>query len=748
MLKNIFKDSAIYGIGTFITSFINLLFLPLLTRLLTVNEFGVISLVASLTSIVNYLVTLNITQSTSRFVVRAETIEEKRLYASSGFWFICLAYLLCLLILSGGFRFLSIPLVGVDDFILYLTALLCIIFSGIFTYMNSQLRWLLKPHAFVKASILMVVSSVVFTYVSIRFLQMGAMGYFLGLCLGYALGGLYAYTHVYTLFSFQFSREKLKQMLVFSTPLALSSVMSYFYLAIDKWAIRILLNFHDLGIYGVASRLASIGPAAIGVLSLGLLPYIYSSYQKPEFPKTISFLFRLTLWAAFSGALFFLVFQHGLMSLIAGKNFLEAGAYVPLLFMGVVLTSFYDFTPGAWIYGKTIRIAVVNVVTGVVNTALNFLLIPHFGLWGSVIAMLISGGIVFGGNVLMSQSLYKVPYSWIRVFFASLVFCGCYTVLNQVKLSCLSKLFISLCAIGFMGMILLFSKDLLMRLLEYAKRTEQRKVAKESLGWLQKGAVLGLRLARSVAHPFKMRAPFHQVAAYYLCESLVVKLNPCASDHALPLPDDLIIAPGYYVYEGATYDIRWSGVYRFMQYDQKNEQRVVYQLEADILTLLASLAALHNHGNEDDGKTNLRCYELAKSRKLNLSCQDMAVFSHFILQKLKLESRVVATMTLEELNGDDGHYMIEVYCPIRKKWLLCDLDLGFCFKKQDEFLSLDEFLQHVSAGNYDFYPLTQYPAVDMGGFRAKNGYRYDFLVEAMFGDLKTWYKRVAGKRQV
>ena len=53
--------------------------------------------------------------------------------------------------------------------------------------------------------------------------------------------------------------------------------------------------------------------------------------------------------------------------------------------------------------------------------------------------------------------------------------------------------------------------------------------------------------------------------------------------------------------------------------------------------------------------------KILKSKVLSISCGDQSLLANEILKELQLETRIVASITLEEWNeGDDGHTLIEV----------------------------------------------------------------------------------------
>ena len=73
------------------------------------------------------------------------------------------------------------------------------------------------------------------------------------------------------------------------------------------------------------------------------------------------------------------------------------------------------FMPGHDIEKKTSVYGILNVTGAVMNTALNFALIPALGIRGSALATLLSSAFVFASYTVLSQRYYPVPHDWMRL---------------------------------------------------------------------------------------------------------------------------------------------------------------------------------------------------------------------------------------------------------------------------------------------------------------------------------------------
>lgn len=206
-----------------------------------------------------------------------------------------------------------------------------------------------------------------------------------------------------------------------------------------------------------------------------------------------------------------------------------------------------------------------------------------------------------------------------------------------------------------------------------------------------------------------------------------------------PLPNTLVIKPGYYFFAGKGYDLTQEGLCRFMLAEKENQQRIIYENETD--TLMSSLAWMMHHGSNDDHASYHALIVYAKKRKLCLTCESMSKFAVNLLKEMGIKARIVGSRTLDRWNNyDNGHYLIEVYREDILKWVLYDLDSDTYFTRDGDEMSLIDFIDdsHKSYQiNYlsnDIRAAVVHPQRDL--------YDYTFLTEGRLANLTQWYERI------
>ena len=290
----------------------------------------------------------------------------------------------------------------------------------------------------------------------------------LGLSVGYAIATFITFLTLFyfldkKVFSIT-SRTAIKisvtrELVVFSAPLVLVSIISSSFFIIDTIALGILKNATEVGIYNAAAPTATlllIVPTAL--LSL-FLPLIAGEYAKENKEQIISAYRTVSKWILLVNlpVLFgIILFSHTIILTFFGSDY--ASATVPLIILSAgyfVLSFFWTSLYLLSMLKKSMHIMIFAIANAGINLALAFLLIPEHGLIGAAtstaVAMTIYGLLLFVG----AHNYFRInPLSKKTAFFgvaATTVF-GVATALSfGLELNLLEKVFL------FLAILLLYS---------------------------------------------------------------------------------------------------------------------------------------------------------------------------------------------------------------------------------------------------------------------------------------------------
>ena len=417
------KDGAVYGLSTALYRSVGLILLPILTRYLSPADYGAIELLAVAFALLNLVLPLEVTQGMVRLQADEKDLRRKAGYACTAFWFtagVFSGFAVLAWIFSGSLSQWLFGTFGYESVVQL--AVLAMAFNALLYVVQNHLRFNLQSRAFALSNGLLTLVTTAGSVALIAGLSTGLIGYFIaslgGNIIALALG--IAMVSGPRTFGLQFDSQRLREMLMFSAPLVLSSAAVYLTAYADRWLVRYWLGLESLGLYGAAFRIASMTGLVVASLQMAITPIVYQNHRDPQTPLLLRTLLTCLLAAILPAVGLLAAFSKELVVLMAGSNFEVGAPAVGWLSLGVVLMNLYVFAPGMGLAKRTKRIAIVNVVVSGCNVTLGLVLVPTLGIMGAALAY-VAGGMAmailyFNG----SHHFYAIPYPFHR-YAASLV---------------------------------------------------------------------------------------------------------------------------------------------------------------------------------------------------------------------------------------------------------------------------------------------------------------------------------------
>jgi O-antigen/teichoic acid export membrane protein len=413
MLKQFFKDSFIYGLSNVISRGLALILLPLYTQVFSPADYGVIEILSIVASLVNLTVALEISQAVVLYYADAETESDKVAYVSTALWFSMAMYGLFVLVALGFSEHLSSWILeSSSSQFIFQIAVLSMWSTGIFYFLQNQLRWQLLPKYYAVSSILFTLVSAGTTVTLVLVFDSGVIGVFYGLLVGGIIGGAMAWYFARRSYELIFNWRKCKELLSFSSPLVPSGIAVFLYLYIDRFAIKELMTLSDVGLFGVGYRIASVVYLILFGFESALTALVFHNYRKATTPNELARIFRYFLVLILPVIVGIAMFSLDVLRIFTTPVYYPAWQVIPLLAVAILLFNMIIFAPGLELAKKTPSIAVISVATALLNMALNFALIPLLGISGAALATLTSAAVSFSLYMILSQKLYFVPHEW------------------------------------------------------------------------------------------------------------------------------------------------------------------------------------------------------------------------------------------------------------------------------------------------------------------------------------------------
>ena len=202
-------------------------------------------------------------------------------------------------------------------------------------------------------------------------------------------------------FSFSLAKKMLKNGL----PLSLFGIASYLFFSTDQLILENYHGYEQVGVYNVASKIILAVAVVPGLINTVLFPYI--ARYRTDRVKINSIIFHVLLvLIGLAGSFILGIFVFGGWTI---HTFFkpEFFSVIPALKLFSFITipmfavSLFDYVLIAYNLQK--QDFYLTIIAGFINVILNFVLVPHYGMIGAVVASVLSQCI----NALMT-GLYMV----------------------------------------------------------------------------------------------------------------------------------------------------------------------------------------------------------------------------------------------------------------------------------------------------------------------------------------------------
>ncbi len=411
MLHRLGIDSVVYGGASLVVRGLQIFLIPIYSRALGSDDYGVIEIVAIAGALVNLTVALEISQGMARYIADAQDEPARRAFASTAIGFAVLAYAVFALAVAAFADGLAPWLFdGKAPPKTFALAAAAIAVNGVFVIVQDLLRWQLRPGSYLVASLAYALGSAGVGIWLVAVQGIGVAGVFWGQLAGALLGMVVSFTRASGLLERIFDWQRLRTMLLFSLPLVLSGAAVFGNLFIDRIVVRELLGLEALGVYGVTARFASV----ISILAVGmqaaLSPLVYRHWREAGTGDSLGRICRFYCAAMVPLVGFISLFASEIMATLTGPAFYAGSTVLPLLSLAAMFSTLYVFAPGLFLGERTGGVAALNVTGAVANLTLSLALISWLGLTGAALATTIAACVVFLGYVFLGKKWFEVGY--------------------------------------------------------------------------------------------------------------------------------------------------------------------------------------------------------------------------------------------------------------------------------------------------------------------------------------------------
>jgi O-antigen/teichoic acid export membrane protein len=405
-LKRLLVQASHYGLSSLFTMIAGLVSFPLLTRVFSVADYGVMSVVAATISVAVALGKVGVQHSILRY--HSEIVAGKSRFTvpeltSTTFFGMLATGVGAMAVLVAGTQLIPASLLGDARLrAFFAIASFLILVQVVESALINTLRAGQKTAAFMKYTVGKKYLTLGFIIFALFVISRTLTAFYFASVLSEALA---LTVLLYVLFrdpsqprpqTASFSRPLYLELLAFGIPMMIGYEMSGIVLAVgDRYVIDALIGEAPLGIYAAAYNLCQY-VQAIAILSVGqaIMPIYMQMWAERGRDATAAFISQsLSRYMIFGMPVIAGLAAVGpqLLPALASEKYASAAQVLPWVIAGMVIDGTNAMVgAGLFIHRKTRVIMAIILSCAIFNIVLNLILVPRMGILGSAVATLAS----------------------------------------------------------------------------------------------------------------------------------------------------------------------------------------------------------------------------------------------------------------------------------------------------------------------------------------------------------------------
>ncbi len=433
LYKNLFKQTAIYGLATVLPRMFSFLLVPIYTELLPKAAYGKVSIIFSWMIFFNVLLAYGMETAFFRFYNKesnkksvVETTTVSIFWSTILFLFVSLLFRNSLANWSG----IDTQYITYTIWILVLDALVIIPFSNLRANQHPIYYSCIK----IGNVVVNLLLNLFFLLLLPKIAQSNPTGflsefYFENFQIGYIFISniiasfltFAALSPNYFQIKWQFDFDLWKRMMRYGLPILVAGIAFAINEQFDKILLGKLLPSDiadsEVGIYSACYKLGLFMVLFRTAYTLGIEPFFFSHADKENATQTYA---TVTKYFVIFGSFILLtviVFADLFKYLmIRDASYWEAMKVVPLIILANFFLGIYT-NLSVWykLIDKTYIGAYISIIGAIITLVLNFLLIPKFSYYGSAIATIAAYGSMMLISYFMGNKYYPIPYDMKKI---------------------------------------------------------------------------------------------------------------------------------------------------------------------------------------------------------------------------------------------------------------------------------------------------------------------------------------------
>ncbi|MDP4116158.1 MAG: oligosaccharide flippase family protein [Bacteroidota bacterium] len=431
-LKQLTKDTAIYGISTILGRFLNFLLVPFYTHVFIPDQYGIISNYYAFIGLMNIIFLYGMDSAYLKYASQKEIGDEKDNFSTPFLSVVFSSVLFALAIVI--FREPLVTFLGAPrdfSFVYYTAAILIVDSLAVIPFVALRLDRKAKKFSFIKVSNILL--NVVLNLFFILKLKWGIESVFVANIAASGLSLVLLIPSIWKKLKFKIHKDLYKHLVKFGLPYLPAGIGAMIVQVIDRPILAKLTDLKTVGIYQANYKLGIFMMLFVNMFQFAWQPFFMQNAKEKDAKELFS---KVLTYFTISGGLILIslsLFIDNLVKIQIFGRAIIAPAYwgglniVPVVLLGYLFNGIYIvFTAGIFIKEKSNYVPFIIGFAALLNIVVNFFAIPVFGIMGAAFATFISYFVMAAGFYFVTQKFYRIEYEYKKIIniFASILIIG------------------------------------------------------------------------------------------------------------------------------------------------------------------------------------------------------------------------------------------------------------------------------------------------------------------------------------
>jgi O-antigen/teichoic acid export membrane protein len=408
------KSGLLYIVPFLVGSVLPIITLPIFTRILTVEDYGIYALTIVYGVFVSGIANFGLTVGYERNFFNFSGDKQK----TAALLFSTLSFVICSIIILGFLTFLfkealAKLIIGSSEYgNLLVWAFFATAITSLKVYFLTYFKNSENAKSFVWYSIDENLLNVVFSLFFVVYMKLGVLGLILGQLIAGSIVFILLIIKFVKMLPFVFSLTLLKDSLKLSLPLTSRIFFGIIGTQFDKYMIGLLNTVGGVGIYNLGQKIANIVFVFMTAIQNVYSPQVYKrmfEMDEKEGGKSIGQYLTPFIYISIIGGIFVALFSEEIIFMLTPFSYHSATNVVSILAL-LFGTYFFGKQPQL-IYAKKTGVTSILTINGILlNVVINIPFIKYWGFigaaYGTLLAGIISGSIFFW----ISQKYYLIQW--------------------------------------------------------------------------------------------------------------------------------------------------------------------------------------------------------------------------------------------------------------------------------------------------------------------------------------------------